>query len=64
MDKINIYKGTRHNQRFIILNHKFFEIGEDVIVKQDDDSIIFTKPTIDYNGKTYKCVKNQNGRGM
>lgn len=52
--KISIMKGTRENQRAILSNSNFFIPDEDIIVKVDHEKIIFTKPGIDYKGKTHK----------
>lgn len=51
---INIQKGNRLNQRQIQSNSSFFTANEDIIVRVDNERIYFSKPTIDYNGKTIK----------
>lgn len=54
--KIIVYAGPLPNQRVLQICHPFFIGGEYVICVQKPDAIIFTKPTIDYNGKTSDLV--------
>lgn len=49
---INIQKASKHYQRQIQSNSKFF--NDDVLVKVDEETIRFTKPNLDYRGKTHK----------
>ena len=51
---INICKGTRYTQRTIQVKSRFFSTR--VIVKVNHNCIRFTKPTLDYIGKTHKPV--------
>ncbi len=50
---IRINNGSKINHFFISSNHDFFK-AEYVIVKVEYERLIFTIPTIDYNGKMLK----------
>ena len=58
---ISITKGRRENYWQIRSKSKFFTPNEDVIIKVDNEKITFSKPTIDYNGRTYKATPINNG---
>ena len=52
---VKIAKPNLNNRSFLtlsVVNDEFF--NNEIIIKVLDDKIIFAKPTIDYNGKTYK----------
>ncbi len=54
---LSLSQGARYNQRTVSSKSIFFVTNEDIIVKLKDDKMIVTRPTIDYNGKTYKVTK-------
>lgn len=55
---ILINNGTKNNAYIISSNHPFFK-SEYIKVYVDDCSLIFSVPTIDYNGKMYKPHRNR-----
>ena len=57
---ILVNKRTSERQRQITSNSKFF--NDELIIKIENDKIIFRKPSIDYEGKRYKLAKDKNGR--
>jgi hypothetical protein len=59
--RIFINKGKHVNQRRITLKSTFFLPNEYIIVKWDNEKIIFRKPQIDYQGRTYKLKLTKSG---
>ena len=54
-------RAARERERRITSNSPFFE--GDIIVIISHDRVLFKKPTLDYNGKTYKFFKHfRNGK--
>lgn len=53
---IFVYKHTSQRQRHIKSNSNFFK--DELIIKIDDEKIIFRKPSIDYEGKRYKLTED------
>ena len=56
---INIQKASHRRQVQVQSNSKFF--SEDVLVSVDEESIRFTKPSLDYRGKTHKPKELKSG---
>lgn len=56
---LRIYKHTHRRQKHLASNSNFF--ATDVKIAFDEYSIYFTKPTIDYRGKSYKAKKDKGG---
>jgi hypothetical protein len=54
---IVIARHTTERQRYIASNSNF--LSGDMIIKIEGDRLIFRKPMIDYEGKTYKMSKNK-----
>lgn len=50
INSISVYKHTHRRQKQFRTTHPFF--NEEFIYYDDGESITFSKPTIDYNGKT------------
>ncbi len=58
---ISIAIGGNPLARQMQSNSIFFEANENYIIKISDEKIVIAKPTIDYNGKTYKASKKGSG---
>ncbi len=54
-----IYNGSHHRQKHISSKSEFFK-GE-LIVKAEYDRVVFTKPSLDYRGKSYKLARDNGG---
>lgn len=64
MSYIRIHEGTGIDHKRISSTDDFFK-NEYLKAKVEDDCIIFTVPTLDYNGRMYKtCVKNNTPDGL
>lgn len=50
-------KGGYNRQMQLYSNHPF--LAGDIRIKVKEDHLIFSKPAIDYNGKTFKFCKNR-----
>ncbi len=59
---ISIYKAPSYWQRRMETRSDFF--NDEILVKVETDRIIFTHPTIDYQGKTYTPYKNKYGYSL
>lgn len=57
---IKTSKGTYYGSICLRTDHPFFVVGEPIIVNETDDSIIFSKPTLDYIGNVYTPQKSWN----
>lgn len=55
-DYIKIRRYEKTLNRFILISKNEF-FSSEIIVKINEDEIIFTKPTIDYSGKLIKPTK-------
>lgn len=58
---ISISNGSSMRQRQIISKSIFFEGGHDYIIKNDDEKIVISRPSIDSNCRTYKATKRKTG---
>ena len=56
---ISVYKHTHERQMHISSKSDFF--NEEVIIKIENDKIIFRKPSIGYNGKSRKFSRHKSG---
>ena len=56
---ILVNRHTSERQRQITSNSNFF--NDELIIKIENDKIIFRKPSIDYEGKRYKLSKDKKG---
>ena len=54
---INIYKKASKNGKQVSVLHPFFRDKEDIVAHIFHDHITFTKPTLDYRGRTHKPCK-------
>jgi hypothetical protein len=59
---INIAMGGRQCDRLLSSNSIFFETKAHYIIKINEEKIVISKATIDYEGKTYKATA-LNGKG-
>lgn len=56
MNHLQIYTAYNGKHRRIMVHPPFFVANETYILKTIDGGIEFTRPTIDYNGKTLKAT--------
>lgn len=55
--QLTVYKAARWSQRTFFLKANLYEPKEEAIIKITDNKIIFTRPALDYTGKTYTVSK-------
>ena len=60
---INICQDKQKTNKFILSTKNDFFKNKELVVKIDDESIVFKIPTLDWVGRIHRTVKHNNGRG-